>query len=345
MTRTPHIVLALLCITACSQTLTVTEPRELSLRAVAAAPTKADPELNGSSLGTDNTYVIRASTSTYNTPGSAPATYFEDQLFTYDGTDAKWHADPEPIYWPFSSVQVDFLALALKPAAYTALTTAPGTLAFNEASQGGAAGGVTISGWDTYANQYDVMYAVSNGQSVGGSTAGTIPLTFAHTMAVVGFTANSTTTSGVFTIKTLTMNDLGFKGNLVIDNTTTELKLDWTVPDDAAHRGAKSLHKLDDATSDELNFSVPGPGETPCTMHLLVIPQPSRSLTMTYHVAGSLDGLYLPVTLPLPRLNWKAGYRYIYHLKFSPTEILVDGVTVTDWNGAPVDVTSLDLMI
>ena len=333
MTRTPHIVLALLCFTACSQTLTVTEPRELSLRAVAAAPTKADPELNGSSLGTDNTYVIRASTSTYNTPGSAPATYFEDQLFTYDGTDAKWHADPEPIYWPFSSVQVDFLALALKPAAYTALTTAPGTLAFNEASQGGAAGGVTISGWDTYANQYDVMYAVSNGQSVGSSTAGTIPLTFAHTMAVVGFTAKCSTGLGIFTIKSMQMNGLDYAGTLKVDNTNTELTSTWS----SLTSGDKPLSLT--ATP----FTVPGASATgdaiKLTDHLLVIPQASRSVTVTYHVVHSIPDL--TVTLPLPRLNWKAGYRYTYNLTFNGTEILVDPVSVTDWNGTPVDVTTL----
>lgn len=328
MTRTPHIVLALLCFTACSQTLTVTEPRELSLRAVAAAPTKADPELNGSSLGTDNTYVIRASTSTYNTPGSAPATYFEDQLFTYDGTDAKWHADPEPIYWPFSSVQVDFLALALKPAAYTALTTAPGTLAFNEASQGGAAGGVTISGWDTYANQYDVMYAVFNGQSVGSSTAGTIPLTFAHTMAVVGFTAKSASYADIFTLKSLTFNDLQFKGTLTIDNTTTELGSTWDVPANPANQGDKVI-PLTSAT-----FSVPGSGASgdaiKCADHLLVIPQPSRSVTLTYSVANAISDL--TYTLPLPRIMWKAGHRYIYNLVFTPAEVRAT-VTVADWDG------------
>lgn len=329
-----HIALAAaICLTACSQTLTVEEPRELSLRAVAAASaqdaTKADPELSGASLGTDNTYVIRASASAYNTPGAAPMTYFEDQLFTYDGTSTKWHADPDPVYWPMSGVEVDFLALALKPAAYTALTT-PGTLTFNEVSHGGAAGGVTISGWDTYANQYDVMYAVANGQSVGNSSV--VNLTFEHTMAVVGFTVKCSAGLGVVTINSVQINGLDYAGTLTIDNTKTELTSAWS-----------SLTSSDKfLTLTATPFNVPSASATgdaiKLTDHLLVIPQASRSITLNYHLASAIPDL--TATLPLPRLNWKAGYRYTYNLVFTGSEILADPV-VTNWDGTPVDISTL----
>ena len=72
---------------ACGKTLTQEEPCELRLRAAAAASTKANPELAGASLGTDNTYVILASASAEEQPG-----YMRGQLFTYYTDVAKWQA-------------------------------------------------------------------------------------------------------------------------------------------------------------------------------------------------------------------------------------------------------------
>ncbi|MBO4475778.1 MAG: fimbrillin family protein, partial [Bacteroidales bacterium] len=210
------------------------------------------------------------------------------------------------------------------------LTTAPGSIAWNGSSQGGSAGGVTITEWDTYANQYDVMYAVKNGQSVNNSSAGTIPLAFQHALAVVGFTAKSSTDADVYSLKGMSFNDLQFKGTLVLDNTVTELTPSWEILD----TGDKDL------TLTAAVFSVPGPGATgsaiKLTDHLLVIPQASRSVTLTYRVKNSLTDL--TVILPLPRVIWKAGHRYIYNLVFTPSEIKAT-VTVTDWVGTPVDET------
>lgn len=340
MLKTPHIALlaVVLVLCSCAKTLTRGEPRELTLRPVASVSTKADPELDGASLGTDNAYVILASASATGEPE-----YMKGQWFTYQASAAKWKAtsttdiaDPAsydysyPVYWPLSGTTVDFLALALKPAAYTALTTAPGSIAWNGSSQGGSAGGVTITEWDTYANQYDVMYAVKNGQSVNNSSAGTIPLAFQHALAVVGFTAKSSTEADIYTLKGMTINDLQFEGTLTVDNTATELIPSWEV----LGTGNKDLPMT------TANFSVPGPGATgpdiKLTDHLLVIPQASHSVTLTYRVRNSLTDL--TVILPLPRVIWKAGRRYIYNLVFTPTEIQAS-VTVTDWDGTPVDET------
>ena len=333
--------LALLC--ACGKTLTVEEPRELTLRPATSAPTKADPELNGASLGTDNSYVILASASATGQPE-----YMSGQWFTYYSALAKWKATITtdiadsstydygyPVFWPMSGIMVDFLALALKPEAYDALTSAPGSIEFNDAAHGGSAGGVTIAEWNTYESQYDVMYAVNNGQSVGSSSAGTLPLTFQHALAVVAFTAKNTSgDAGIFTLKSLTMNGLQFKGTLTVDNTTTGFSPTWAVPDDVGHRGDKDIPMT------SVPFVVPVPSATgsaiKLTDHLLVIPQVSRSVTLTYRVKNSLTDL--TCTIALPRIVWKAGYRYIYNLTFSPAEIKAS-VTVTDWEGSPVDET------
>ena len=218
--------LALAC--ACARTITVTEAPELSLNAAASASVKADPELVGASLGVDNTYVILASASAAEEPE-----FMREQLFTYYSETAKWQASVASgpgLGGSYTQVKVDFLALALKPAAYDALNAAPGSISFYRPSDGGAAAGVSVVDWDTYADQYDVMYAVNNAQSSSSNPGGTVPLGFRHTMAVVGFTAKSASDAGVFTLKGLSLKDLQFRGSLVIDNTTTELGVNWIVP-------------------------------------------------------------------------------------------------------------------
>ncbi len=334
--------LALAC--ACARTITVTEAPELSLNAAASASVKADPELVGASLGVDNTYVILASASAAEEPA-----FMREQLFTYFSETAKWQASAasgpglggsythDPKFWPLGGVKVDFLALALKPAAYDALNADPGSISFYRPSDGGVAAGVSVVEWDTYADQYDVMYAVNNAQSSRSNPGGTVPLEFQHSMAVVGFTAKSASESGVFTLKDLTLEELQFKGSLVIDNTTTELDVNWIVPQGDANQCDKTVPLI------VPEFSVPESSATAaaakCTDHLLVIPQPSRTVKLTYHVKNSIPDL--TYELPLPRTVWKAGHRYIYDLVFTPTEIRVSDVNVTDWDGTPVDDTAI----
>ncbi len=334
--------LALAC--ACARTITVTEAPELSLNAAASASVKADPELVGASLGVDNTYVILASASAAEEPE-----FMREQLFTYFSETAKWQASAasgpglggsythDPKFWPLGGVKVDFLALALKPAAYDALNADPGSISFYRPSDGGVAAGVSVVEWDTYADQYDVMYAVNNAQSSRSNPGGTVPLEFQHSMAVVGFTAKSASEAGVFTLKDLTLEELQFKGSLVIDNTTTELDVNWIVPQGDANQCDKTVPLI------VSEFSVPESSATAaaakCTDHLLVIPQPSRTVKLTYHVKNSIPDL--TYELPLPRTVWKAGHRYIYDLVFTPTEIRISDVNVTDWDGTPVDDTAI----
>lgn len=320
--------LALLC--ACGKTLTVEEPRELTLRPATSAPTKADPELNGASLGTDNTYVILASASATGIPE-----FMTGQLYTYFGASGKWQASSasgpglagtythDPVYWPLSGVEVDFLALALKPEAYDALTIPPGAVTFFDASHGGSAGGVTIKDWDTYDNQYDVLYAYANNRTNSPST---VPLIFQHTMAVIGFTAKSVdATANIFTIKSLVINGLDYAGTLTIDNTNTDISSKWS----GVTSGDKSLEVPNGS------FSVPPVSATGnairCAQNLLVIPQISRPITLTYRVSSSPVDMTL--YLPLPRQAWKAGHRYIYNLGFNATEIKaeVTDVSVSAW--------------
>ncbi|MBR5704291.1 MAG: fimbrillin family protein [Bacteroidales bacterium] len=305
------LLLGLLSLCACTQTLTREEPRELSLRAVAAAATKANPELTGTALPTTgaNAYEIHTSIS------ADGATYASNQLFAYESSDTKWYASPDPIYWPMSGTSVDFLALAYPSAAALAPT-------WNTTS---AAADVTLSNWDVSADQLDVLYATANGQT-STSNAGTVSLNFQHALALICFNVKSGSPTGIYTIKEMTVKNLDYKGTLMIDNTKTEVATTWS---DLAHSDKTLLSGA--------SIAVPGTNDIQLSDHLLVIPQAARTITLTYRADNSATDLTL--TLPLPRVNWKAGHKYTYNLTFSATEITAS-VTVANWDGtAEVDIT------
>lgn len=302
---------------SCGKTETVTQTPELRLRPVAQNPTKADPELAGTSLGTDNSYVVYLSASCDQQPQ-----FMTGQLYSYISATTKWEASSaigtaDPQYWPVAE-KLDFLGLACTPDAHTALS--PAWHATTSANS------VTITGWDTYENQYDVMYAAANGQT-SASNSGTVNLAFRHTMALVCFTAQASV-AGAITINGITINDLEFEGTLTVDNSRTELSATWSslTADD---KGLRTT----DGSSTTLDFVVPT-SATQCAQHLLVPQQMAKSVTMTYTTANAVTSLVY--TIHLPRTVWKAGYKYTYALNITPTEIIVDP-TVSAWDGTPVE--------
>lgn len=290
---------------------------ELMLKPSAVA-TKADPELAGTTLGTDNSYVVYLSASSAQVPA-----FMSGQLYSYISANAKWEASSavgtaDPIYWPLGGEQLDFLGLASTPTAYADL--APAWDAVTPANR------VVISGWDTYAKQYDVMYAVANNQTAG-TNAGVVDMTFRHTMAVVGFTAVSDIEDAV-TLNKITINGLGYSGDLVIDNSHTEVTAAWST--------LASADKVVPGTGGEIDYGFVVPTTaSQCARHLLVPQQTARTVTLSYTMKDAVTAL--DYTLVLPRTVWKAGYKYVYAIRFSPTEITATP-TVTAWDGSEVDI-------
>ena len=315
---------------ACSSSEVRQQPQEVSLRpmtAVLAAgsltddpATKADPELGGTTLGTDHTYVVYLSASCDQQPK-----FMEGQLYSYITATTNWRASSaagtaDPVYWP-AAEKLDFLGLACKPAAYTAL--APAWDATTSADA------VTITGWDVYADQYDVMYASSN-QQAQTTNAGVVDMEFRHTCALICFTAESTI-ADAFTINGITIKGLTYKGDLTVDNSRTSLAASWS---NFSAPADKLAYNLSGTTADYAYDVTTSAAQ--CCQHLLVPPQSSCSLVLTYTTRGAATSL--DYTIRLPRTVWKAGYKYTYALKITPTEITVTP-TVSDWDGTPVDVT------
>ena len=294
-------------------------PVEIAFNAAANPATKADPELNGASLGTNNDYVIYAAASADGSPKyfDPAATSYGGQLFAYFTDGAKWYPatgtspyTKQHIYWPFGGVKVDFLAYALMPDAKTALS--PTFHSDTHARE------FTIDDWDTFADQFDVMYAVANGCVPG--TDGNVALTFKHAQALLAFTAKKSATTTVdLTINKITIKDLEYKGTLKVDNYRAQLEAGWTI----------TAHGDKDLTAAE------GIGDFPYTMNstkttittnLLIPEQSAKQIVINYAMGGKT----FDYELNIPRQTWKMGKKYTFNLEFSAAEITLT-TSVDDW--------------
>ena len=312
---------------SCAKTETIQDetPVEMSFKAVTNLPTKADPELVGASLGTDNDYVIYAAASADGSPKYFDPDAASDggQLFAYFTDGAKWFPasgtgtyTKEHIYWPFGGVKVDFLAYALKPSAKDALS--PTFHSDTHARE------FTVADWDTFNNQFDVMYAVANGCVPG--TDGNVALAFKHAQALIAFTAKKSATTTVdLTINKITIKDLEYAGTLKVDNYRANLEAGWTI---SAH-GDKDLAAAGGGVTfpytlaSTTNPSDPGPQ---ITTNLLIPEQAAKKIVINY----SMGGKTFDYELNIPRTRWEMGKKYIFNLEFSAAEIAFT-TSVTDW--------------
>lgn len=221
---------ALIALVSCNKSQTVVEPvapGEISMKAAINGITKAG-ELNGSSFD-DLGYAMYVSASQYSEAGgSENPLFFTDQLFKNKITagvgEAAWHhyaseaaTDASPLYWPVGGSRIDFLGYALPIGKKTELDNAP---VFNGSV---AAQDFTVSEWDTYAHQIDLLYAAANGQTskVNGVNP-FIRMNFAHAQALLIFNVSiNQSASG------LVINDISFVSDAYVEQRQKELT-GWT---------------------------------------------------------------------------------------------------------------------
>ena len=311
----------MLAAVSCAKTEIIQDetPVEMSFKAVTNLPTKADPELTGASLGTDNDYVIYAAASADGSPRyfDPAAASYGGQLFAYFTDGAKWFPatgtspyTKQHIYWPFGGVKVDILAYALTPDAKTALSPT-----FHSETH---AREFTVADWDTFANQYDVLYAVANGCVPG--TDGNVALAFKHAQALIAFTAKKSATTTVdLTINKITIKDLEYQGTLKVDNYRANLKVDWTI---SAH-GDKDLSAAEGISDFPYTLNSTA---TQITTNLLIPEQSIKQILINY----SMGGKTFDYELNIPRTLWEMGKKYVYNLEFSAAEITFEP-TVNVW--------------
>ena len=256
---------ALLALAACnrSETVVIGTPNEIGLKTAIQSVTKAG-ELNGTSFD-DEGYAIYVSASQYAADGSLETPlFFTDQLFMNEITAGSgapdWHhyasesaATGSPIYWPVGGASMDFLAYAL-PKGKKDATLSP---VFNATV---AAQDFTVTSWNTYDKQVDLLYAAANGQT--SKTTGSTPyvaMEFKHAQALLIFNVSiNQAASGLViedisfvtpdyiaartaeltaatpkayadcTAPTLSQVTLKTKGTFKVDNRRNDLEASWT---------------------------------------------------------------------------------------------------------------------
>lgn len=313
---------------ACGKTgIATDEVQELSLSPKVSQPTKA--ALTGTTLGTDNKYVVYLSASS-----AEMGNFFSDQLYSYCTDGGKWRAssapnNPTPILWPFGGGELDFLGLACMPQAHQDLKDQikwDATLPANA---------VKIVDWDLNEHPYDIMYAAQNAQGYTTNN-GTVDMQFRHSQALVTFTAKCAVPeiegveiTDAFTIKGITVNGLDHVGTLTVDNTHSTLTASWTKKADSTPADMEVSGLGEDGVT------LSGTDYTPCGDGFIIMPQSAKSITIKYRLRHAVNDL--EYTFDIPRTVWKAGKKYNYALDLSLKEIKVTP-SVASWEGVTTNV-------
>lgn len=351
---------ALVALVACNKSETVnTEAAKdnlISFKAVTNVMTKADPQLTGATLGTDNNFVrmyVSATTNTANGAVENPA-YMENQRFAYKTATALWRpvsadaATDQHVYWPLGGSTVDFLAYAYYYGA-SAAATAAFTGQVTPTWETNKADGMTFDDIDLYTNDLDLMYAAANAKK-GGAVNGNykpVDLVFHHAGAVLELNIKSN-------VKDVVINEVKF-GNLVtegkyfynntdagtlaasnrfttmdkvgilaVDNTKNTLTVTWNEInqsdiDESSH--ANNYHYGELTAFKGFSNETLDTADTYTDIdNVIIIPQPKLNFIIKYTDAASK---VFYVTAPVPKGNWLAGHKYVYNVNINFYEIEV----------------------
>ena len=346
---------AALALVACNKSEVVVNetPAEIGFKAITSAPTKAG-ELNGTSFDGKN-YVIYASASQYSKDGVLEnGVFFNDQAFK-DIAAPKWqHVTSEdatvadPIYWPIGGAKMDYLAYAL-PKGKKADIPAP---AFNATV---AAQDFTVTEWDTYAKQVDLLYSSANTQTsaANGIASDYVKMTFKHAQALLVFNVKvNEAAAGKLTINNISFVEdpkaatikgtLKTKGTFKVDNSHNNLVAEWTLGEPGANYAmpltaitAKSECNLSTVSGVEnYGTALTKPAYAQRGETLLIPTQARQDFTINYTVGGKT----MDYTYAVTRGSWDAGKKYIYNLDLTVNEIIITE-SVVDFEANTEDVT------
>ena len=287
-------------------------------------------------------------------------TYFSDRTFKKGKT--YWAGDPAA-YWPKN-----------------------GSLRFACYSPSDVTGVSHVLATDTYTvtdyvqsndteKTVDLMVAPTPSSYDANTGAENVSVVFEHALSWISFkVVSDEDAEGIFTIKSIVVNDVNTKGSLTAVMTGTAKSKTWELSAITEEQEVNPYVMPYEVYNNEVgvvatttsgaNYIENVPGGT------VVIPQPTTTVTITFDqkAEGTAVLKNQVITLPLDlfeqqsqsavenpdaeepgsepelvRLNWEAGKHYIYTLKFAyedKDQILINP-SVQDWTDVPAEVDAI----
>ena len=304
-------VFAILGLASCSKSEIEydNQPQEISLFAVNKVATKAPVE--GNAFLDEYNMMVAAYLAAGD--GVTPANYFNATQFSKNGS--YWTGGK---YWPISAATLNFLAVA--PEVSGVVVTSSASTAAKSVT--------TVSGNETWATQYDVMYATARASKNAATPPTDVDMTFKHAYSLIDFNFKkaSLTPSPTITINSITIYGVACDGILTVNVANST---------DATGTAPEATHVWSSYTPVE-NIAVPREPSTTFTLTttnqryykgIMLIPNAfMNKFVINYTIDGqTFDYTYVPASS-----TWAAGTKYIYNITMTPSLIQVDP-TVTVW--------------
>lgn len=252
--------------------------------------------------------------------------YFDKTEFT--GTNETNWSGTTKRYWPLTDAYVSFLAVAGVDAAdVTSMNTVGGTA---------YASGATVSyDAEAFANQTDLMYSAKQEQVIQAGNALSFPddvdMTFQHALAWLQFNVgvpSGAAYGDVIDIRSIVVNGAYQTGTYTITNTG------YDTAGDPTPTGVWSNFSAATATTvpgSDYSSTLPNDGTYAACGKVLLVPQASPNTSFTsFTINYQMNGKDYAFTFTPASTVLAQDTKYIYNIKFTLTEILIDPV-VEDW--------------
>lgn len=238
--------------------------------------------------------------------------YFRTKPFLRNAAsadDGMWHHD-SPLYWPLEGT-LDFLAFSCSnPFPTSALAYSPGNstlkLSFNV---------------DHSYSQDDILFSYVGGAGRNTGCWPSVPMVFSHAQAWLEFSFHTVDSSfdDIITIHRVDLRDVYTSGVLTVEHPFGYAEGSWDY---------RLATREDTPVDDE--YGVYGAGVTTAKRYLdMLIPEQEKKDIVIYYTMKDCEPMMMYV-YHLGGSHWEMGKKYVYDIRFSPTQIEVDQ-SVTDW--------------
>ena len=289
-------------------------------------------------------------------------TYFSDRTFKKGTT--YWAGDPAA-YWPKNG--------SLRFACYS-----PSDVAAEEVSHDLATDTYTVTDYlqsNNTKETVDLMVAPTPGSYDAETGAKNVSVVFEHALSWISFkVVSDEDAEGIFTIKSIVVNDVNTKGSLTAVMTGTAKSKTWELSAITEEQEVNPYVMPYEVYNNEVGVVATTTSGAnyieDVTGGTVVIPQPTTTVTITFDqkAEGSAVLQNQVITLPLDLfaqqsqsavenpdveepgsepervpLEWEAGKHYIYTLKFAyeaEDQILINP-SVEDWTDVPAEVDAI----